>query len=100
MPAYFMDASALVKRYASETGSHWVESLCQSSAANTVGISQASAVETVAAFCRKVWTTQAPITTADRDRLISLFRQDLSRDYSRIPVTDDCIRVRVTFARN
>jgi uncharacterized protein len=29
MPAYYLDSSALVKRYVTETGSAWVQALCQ-----------------------------------------------------------------------
>jgi hypothetical protein len=89
MPAYFLDASALAKRYVAEPGLRWVRALFDPSLGNVVAISQASTVETVSAFCRKVWTTQGAISVADRDRLIALFRQDLRRDYSIVPVTQD-----------
>ena len=53
MTLYFLDTSALVKRYVTELGSNWVMAQCQPKAGNTIVISQAALVEAVAAFCRK-----------------------------------------------
>lgn len=44
MPAYYLDSSALVKRYVTETGSAWVRELCQD-AANAIFISELALVE-------------------------------------------------------
>lgn len=50
---FYLDASALVKRYLAETGSTWVESLCADQANNAVAIARFGLVETAAAFAAK-----------------------------------------------
>lgn len=50
---FYLDASALVKRYLAETGSAWVESLCADQANNAIAIARFGLVETAAAFAAK-----------------------------------------------
>lgn len=52
MPAYFFDSSALVKRFASETGSEWVVGLLRPSAKNKIYIARITSVEVIAAVER------------------------------------------------
>lgn len=53
MGVYFFDTSALVKKYISELGSDWVAARCNPKEGNTITISQAALVESIATFCRK-----------------------------------------------
>ena len=53
MASYFLDSSALVKRYAAETGSAWVESLTDPRAGNRIYVAAIAHVEVVAAIARK-----------------------------------------------
>jgi hypothetical protein len=53
MAAYYLDSSALVKRYAQETGSAWVTGITDPPATNEVFISMATGAEVVAALTRK-----------------------------------------------
>lgn len=53
MTAYFLDSSALVKRYAAETGSAWVESLTDPRAGNRIYVAAITHVEVVASIARK-----------------------------------------------
>ncbi len=53
MAAYFLDSSALVKRYAIETGSAWVTNLLNPATGNRIYIARITDVETVAAITRK-----------------------------------------------
>jgi uncharacterized protein len=84
MGTYFLDTSAVVKRYVAEPGSGWMMAQCQQEADNTIIISQATLVEAVATFCRKAreQNLSQRISEADRDRNIMLFRQDAQRQYS------------------
>jgi len=50
---FYLDASALVKRYVGEIGSVWVESLCTDKTANTIAIAHFGLVEIAAAFAAK-----------------------------------------------
>jgi hypothetical protein len=42
---YFLDASALVKRYSTETGSNWITQLTDPAAQNTILIAEITVVE-------------------------------------------------------
>jgi predicted nucleic acid-binding protein len=79
MGTFFLDTSALVKRYVAEKGQMWVTNLYQPTAGHIFMISQATLAEAVAAFCRKA-RAQA-ISEAERDQVIALFRQDVRRRY-------------------
>jgi predicted nucleic acid-binding protein len=80
MAVYFLDTSALVKRYVAETGSAWIVILCDPAAGHITVISQAALVEAVAAFCRK--TQYGTISVQERDQNIAVFRRDARRSYS------------------
>ena len=55
METYFIDTSAIVKRYVpAEQGYAWVTALFDSKQAHKLYISQAALVEVVATICRKV----------------------------------------------
>jgi len=65
--AYFLDSSALVKRYAAETGTAWVTSLIEPAAGNLIYVVRITGVETIAAIARKRkgnLLSQADATTA------------------------------------
>ncbi|HEV2237768.1 MAG TPA: type II toxin-antitoxin system VapC family toxin [Ktedonobacterales bacterium] len=85
MAVYFLDTSAVVKRYVAETGSAWVTSLCDPATGHIIVISQATLVEAVAAICRKA--RLGTISQQDRDGLINAFRRDARRSYSLERVT-------------
>jgi predicted nucleic acid-binding protein len=53
MAAYFLDTSALVKRYATETGTAWVTGVIDPAAGNLILVARITGVETVATIARK-----------------------------------------------
>jgi uncharacterized protein len=85
MSTYFLDTSAIVKRYFLEQGRDWIAALCDSAQAHRLYISQAALVEVVATICRKAREQ----SNADevRDSLINTFRQDCQLAYIVWPVT-------------
>src|SRR5947209_1704108 len=86
MGTYFLDTSAIVKRYVpAEQGHVWITALCHPAHGHKLFISQAALVETVATICRKA--REQSITMAQRDRLIGTFRQDSQDSYSIMLVT-------------
>lgn len=95
MTYYFLDTSALVKRYvADEVGHAWVASLFASGAGNTLFIFVAALVETVATFCRMARSTPPRLSLMDRNAQIALFREhDAQREYFVVPV-DRAVYVR------
>ncbi|MGH2486731.1 MAG: type II toxin-antitoxin system VapC family toxin [Ktedonobacterales bacterium] len=52
MPSYFLDSSAIVKRYHHEAGSPWVQSVCAPRQHNTLFIAEIARVEVIAALRR------------------------------------------------
>ena len=85
MSTYFLDTSAIVKRYFLEQGHDWIVALCDSAQAHRLYISQAALIEVVAAICRKA--REQNIADEERDSLIDTFRQDCQLAYIIWPVT-------------
>jgi len=73
--AYYLDTSALVKRYVAEAGSSLVTSLTGPTSGNDICIATIGWVEIVAALYRRVRTGALPL--ADATRAENAFRQDL-----------------------
>jgi predicted nucleic acid-binding protein len=46
---YFLDSSALIKRYVTETGSAWVTNLIEPTSGNRIYVARITAVEVVSA---------------------------------------------------
>lgn len=88
MARYFLDTSALIKRYVNdEPGHQWIASLCAPDAAHTILIADITLVEMVATFCRMARETPPRLNTEDRDALIALFRDhDVAQSYVVVPL--------------
>lgn len=54
MSAYYLDASALVKRYVNEPGSVWLRSLLASPHTDLLFTSRMTVVEVISAFARRL----------------------------------------------
>ncbi len=67
MATYFLDSSAIVKRYFPEQGHAWIVTLC-TTGDNDLYIAQIALVEVVAAICRR--EREKSITLAERDALL------------------------------
>lgn len=85
----FLDTSAIVKRYVTETGSEWVAVQCKQATDNNIILSYATLAEAVTAFCRKArqQDLNQQISESDRDHHIKIFRQDVEQQYSLVDVT-------------
>ena len=79
MTAYFLDSSALVKRYVSETGSAWIQLLTDSQTGNLLFITRITWVEVISAFARR--QREGSLTSADVALVIQTFRSDLNTQY-------------------
>src|SRR5947208_7260290 len=87
MATYFLDSSAVVKRYFPEQGHSWIVTLCDAAQGHDLYIAQTALVEVVAAMCRR--EREQSITLTARDSLIRLFREDSKGSYNIWPVTAD-----------
>jgi predicted nucleic acid-binding protein len=82
MAAYYLDSSALVKRYVTETGSAWVRDLCQE-AAHAIFVSELALVEVGSAFARRCH--RGEIADEQRRNYLAVFIHDCAGSYHLIP---------------
>ena len=85
MAVYFFDSSALVKRYAHETGSDWILALTEPSAGHSLYIARITAVEVISALTRR--QRGGSISATDSATTMAAFRHDLSHQYRVIEIT-------------
>ncbi len=79
MTAYFVDSSALVKRYVPETGSAWIRALSAQETGNSLYIARITWVEVLSALARR--EREGSLTFPDRTLIIQRFRSDLNTQY-------------------
>ncbi|KHD06193.1 hypothetical protein PN36_24770 [Candidatus Thiomargarita nelsonii] len=85
MATFYWDTSALVKRYAQETGTVWVRNLTNPTVKHDIYTVRITGVEMIAALFRKVKTSQ--ISQHDADLFAHDFRLDWQQQYQIIEVT-------------
>jgi uncharacterized protein len=85
MGAYYCDSSALVKRYATETGSLWVRSLTDPQAGHDIFTAHITGIEVVAAIARK--TRRGEIAARDATTAIRTFKSHFRTQYQRVLMT-------------
>lgn len=83
MPIYYLDSSAIVKRYVTETGSVWIRDLCRNSS-HAVFISELALPEVGSAFARRY--RRGEITDEQRQAFLDTFVSDCEHGYHLIPV--------------
>ena len=88
MALYFLDSSAIVKRYFQEPGHEWTEMLHDPAQGHGLYIAQAALVEVVASICRKAREQNMP--REERDTTIDDFRRDVQNAYN-VWVVDDSL---------
>lgn len=82
MAVYFLDTSALVKRYIAEVGSNWVLNLCHQEANNTLVISRITWVEVLSAFSRL--RRENLLTPSNAVKATNTFRRDVDTQYFQV----------------
>ena len=81
---YFLDSSAIVKRYALEAGTAWVNGLCDPIAGNVLAISHIGLAEVAAALAAK--RRAGTISTQDYEQTMADFISDAHRQYTAVIV--------------
>jgi predicted nucleic acid-binding protein len=82
MTVYYLDSSAVVKRYVAESGSEAIRAIC-ADAENALFLSELALVEVSSAFARRA--KGGGISDAERRSYVDLFVGDCARDYALIP---------------
>jgi hypothetical protein len=83
MPTYYLDASAVVKRYISEMGSAWVQVLC-SNEENTLIMAEITLAEVASAFARAA--RGGRISAEERLNYLDLFIGDCAERYHLVAI--------------
>lgn len=86
MSVYFLDSSALIKRYAAEAGTAWVQSLFAPGAGNRIMIAQITPVEIISGLCRKQREARISVRTLQAAGL--LLDRHVRREYGVIRFVD------------
>lgn len=81
---YYLDASALVKRYADEPGSTWIRQITAPDSQSSILLAEVTLAEVAAALAAK-HRAAGGITRDQRDRALSRFLQDC-QDFLILPV--------------
>lgn len=89
MAIYFIDSSALVKRYINETGSKWILNLFNPGLNHEVFIAAIAGVEIVAAITRR--GRGGSINVTDATTACDRFKYDLVSEYQVIEITESII---------
>ena len=85
MASYYLESTALVKRYVVETGTAWVRGLSAPTAGNALFIAQITGVEAVAAITLRA--RRGATSPGDAIAAIANFRRDFVLGYFAVPVT-------------
>jgi predicted nucleic acid-binding protein len=83
MPTYYLDASAVVKRYVSEMGSAWVQALCANEE-NTLVMGETTLAEVASAFARAA--RGGRISAEERLSYLDLFIGDCAESYRLVAI--------------
>lgn len=89
MAVYFLDTSAIVKRYVQETGAVWVRGLTDPAAGHRLYIATITAVEVVSAVARR--TRGGSISSADSATMLSDFQHDRTHQYRTVEILNAVI---------
>ena len=61
MTTYYADSSAIVKRYVAETGTSWIQDLCDPATGHVIALAQIGLVEIAAALAMKTRQGLLPV---------------------------------------
>jgi len=95
--AYFLDSSTVVKRYAQETGTSWVQALAAPAAGHLLVVVRITLAETVAAITRK--ERGGFITPQEAANALADFQLDFARQYAIVEVSAALVAQAASLAR-
>ena len=96
MAHFYLDSSALVKRYVTERGTAWIDGLCDAHAGHVIYTVRMSAAEIVAALFRRVRGGSLSLAAAQTE--VAQFKLDLSDDYQVVEVTEAVVTTAMRLA--
>jgi hypothetical protein len=88
MPQYFLDTSALIKRYVRwEVGHQWMADICMPEHGNAFFIAEITLVEAIATIARMSRETPPRLSVNIRDQIAISFRQHVRKQYTLVRQT-------------
>lgn len=96
MAEFFFDSSAIVKRYVSEKGSNFVDSLTDTKSGNIILLARITRVEVAAALARR--HKGKSITSKDLQTALAAFQHDLTNSYFTVEITSALLSSAMTLA--
>lgn len=90
MSHYFLDSSALVKRYLEENGTEWIVAITAPESGHVIVVAQIAPVEVLSGVMRRTREGLLSERTAREARL--LIDKHANREYQVITLTDDVVR--------
>ena len=93
--AYFVDSSAVVKRYVLETGTAWVRGITRRRSSTYIYVALITAVEVTSAIARRRGVT---LSAAQASSLLSRFRKHLAGRYFPSQITPALVSDAMTLA--
>jgi uncharacterized protein len=94
---YFFDSSALVKRYVQETGSAWVQALCQQASPQDQYIARIAGVEVISAIARR--GKAGDLSPSALATALNRFHEDFARSYEIVEISPAIVARAMEFAR-
>jgi len=98
MATYFLDSSAVVKRYINEVGTAWMVSLLDPTAENVVYIARIAGAEVISAIARR--GRGGGIDPTDAANAIAQFRVEFTSAYSVVEITPALVQQAMDLAEN
>jgi predicted nucleic acid-binding protein len=95
--AYFLDTSAVLKRYVQETGTAWLQALAAPSARHSLFVARITLAEGVAAVTRR--ERGGSLTPQDAATAVADFQLDFARQYRVVEVSAGLVAQAATLAR-
>ena len=96
MSGYFLDSSAVLKRYMAEAGTSFVQELFDPVRGNRIAIAAISGTEIVAAVARRA--RGGGLLAVNASRIIRDFRADFSTDFRLIDITTSLLATSMDLA--
>jgi len=96
--AYFFDSSALVKRFARETGTSWVINLLKPTNGNRIYIARITYVEVISAIIRRVKGNS--LSQADGAKAVRRFRRAFEQNLLKVEISSKLIDTAARLAEN
>jgi hypothetical protein len=95
---FFLDTSAIVKRYSPEAGSGWIKAITDTIAGHDITLAEITLAEVAAAFAAKA---RAPggITIEERDQALADFLRDCDEHYDLLSISREVIDLAVSLTQ-